>query len=385
MHNKKFLKLLSVVTMMSLSVNMTAGAAQLPGLTSLTAGASAIEGVSFAPTKEVVPSETEQQSGIAIEKKQTSQILAAGAGNLMDAIVVAPEDEDVQDDQEEDVSGTAYGYTNLGVANVEDHLNIRETTEDDSKIVGKMTANAGCEVLEVIGNKAHITSGSVEGYVSTDYLLTGQKAVERAGSVVRNLATVTADGLKVRAQASTEADVVGMVAYGEELEVLEASDGWVKVSYGDEDAYVSADYVTVGKKLKTALNITEFLYGEGVSDVRVALCEYAKQFIGNPYVWGGTSLTKGADCSGFVLSVFQKYGIYLPHSSRAQANMGTKISMNEAKPGDLVFYAKGGRINHVAIYIGGGQVCHASSPKSGIKVSGAYYRTPAKVVRIIQN
>lgn len=385
MHNKKFLKLLSVVTMMSLSVNMTAGAAQLPGLTSLTAGASAIEGVSFAPTNEVVPSETEQQSGIAIEKKQTSQILAAGAGNLMDAIVVAPEDEDVQDDQEEDVSGTAYGYTNLGVANVEDHLNIRETTEDDSKIVGKMTANAGCEVLEVIGNKAHITSGSVEGYVSTDYLLTGQKAVERAGSVVRNLATVTADGLKVRAQASTEADVVGMVAYGEELEVLEASDGWVKVSYGDEDAYVSADYVTVGKKLKTALNITEFLYGEGVSDVRVALCEYAKQFIGNPYVWGGTSLTKGADCSGFVLSVFQKYGIYLPHSSRAQANMGTKISMNEAKPGDLVFYAKGGRINHVAIYIGGGQVCHASSPKSGIKVSGAYYRTPAKVVRIIQN
>ena len=225
----------------------------------------------------------------------------------------------------------------------------------------------------------------MEGYVSTDYLLTGQKAVERAGSVVRNLATVTADGLKVRAQASTEADVVGMVAYGEELEVLEASDGWVKVSYGDEDAYVSADYVTVGKKLKTALNITEFLYGEGVSDVRVALCEYAKQFIGNPYVWGGTSLTKGADCSGFVLSVFQKYGIYLPHSSRAQANMGTKISMNEAKPGDLVFYAKGGRINHVAIYIGGGQVCHASSPKSGIKVSGAYYRTPAKVVRIIQN
>ena len=145
MHNKKFLKLLSVVTMMSLSVNMTAGAAQLPSLTSLTAGASAIEGVSFAPTKEVVPSETEQQSGIAIEKKQTSQILAAGAGNLMDAIVVAPEDEDVQDDQEEDVSGTAYGYTNLGVANVEDHLNIRETTEDDSKIVGKMTANAGCE------------------------------------------------------------------------------------------------------------------------------------------------------------------------------------------------------------------------------------------------
>jgi len=106
-----------------------------------------------------------------------------------------------------------------------------------------------------------------------------------------------------------------------------------------------------------------------VSDVRVELCEYAKQFIGNPYVWGGTSLTKGADCSGFVLSVYAKYGISLPHSSRAQANSGTRISMSEAKPGDLVFYAKGGRINHVGIYIGGGQLVHASSPKTGIRVS----------------
>ena len=115
------------------------------------------------------------------------------------------------------------------------------------------------------------------------------------------------------------------------------------------------------------------------------LCEYAKQFRGNPYVWGGTSLTNGADCSGFVLSIFAKYGIYLPHSSRAQANMGTKISMSEARPGDLVFYSKGGRINHVAIYIGGGQVIHASSPKTGIRITSAYYRTPTTVRRLIQD
>lgn len=372
-----------LVTVMSLSVSMNAGAAQLTGLTSFTAGASAIDGVSLSSPFDLQVAEKDTQTGEVSEKKQTALTLAAGAGSLIDSIVVAPEDEDVQDDQDEDASGMSYGYTRLGVANVEDHLNIRETTDDNSKIVGKMTANAGCEILEIVGNKAHITSGSVEGYVSLDYLLTGQAAIDRAGSVVKNLATVTADGLKVRAQASTEAEVVGMVAYGEELEVLGEADGWVKVSYDEESAYVSAEYVSVGQKLKTALNMTEFLYGEGVSDVRIELCEYAKQFIGNPYVWGGTSLTKGADCSGFVLSVFQKYGIYLPHSSRAQANMGTKISMSEARPGDLVFYAKGGRINHVAIYIGGGQVCHASSPKTGIKVSGAYYRTPAKVVRII--
>ena len=116
------------------------------------------------------------------------------------------------------------------------------------------------------------------------------------------------------------------------------------------------------------------------------LVEYAKQFVGNPYVWGGTSLTKGADCSGFVLSVFKKYGITLSHSSRAQANEGTKISASELKPGDLVFYGNGkGNINHVAIYIGGGQVIHASSPKTGIKISSYKYRTPVKCVRVIHD
>ncbi len=131
--------------------------------------------------------------------------------------------------------------------------------------------------------------------------------------------------------------------------------------------------------------MTEFLYGEGVSDVRVELCEYAKQFLGNRYVWGGTSLTKGCDCSGFTMQILGRYGVGLPHSSRAQAQMGTKISMSEAKPGDLVFYSKGGRINHVAIYIGGGQVIHASSPKTGIRITSAYYRTPTTVRRFLSD
>ena len=131
--------------------------------------------------------------------------------------------------------------------------------------------------------------------------------------------------------------------------------------------------------------LAEEMKALGVSDVRVSLVSYATQFVGNPYVWGGTSLTRGADCSGFVMSVFANYGISLPHSSRAQANCGTKISASDAQPGDLFFYGNGSSINHVAIYIGGGRVVHASSPKSGIKISGAYYRTPVKVVRVINN
>ena len=116
------------------------------------------------------------------------------------------------------------------------------------------------------------------------------------------------------------------------------------------------------------------MYGAGVSDVRMALSNFAKQYIGNPYVWGGTSLTKGADCSGFVLSVFRNYGISLPHSSRAQANCG-----------DLVFYGNRSGINHVAIYVGGGQVVHASNPRVGITISGVSYRSPVKAVRVIKD
>ena len=132
-----------------------------------------------------------------------------------------------------------------------------------------------------------------------------------------------------------------------------------------------------------AVTLTELLYGQGVSDVRVDLVQYAKQFVGNPYVWGGTSLTNGADCSGFTLSIYKKYNVSLPHHAASQAQMGTKVSMSEIQPGDLVFYAKNGNINHVAIYIGNGQVIHASSPKTGIKISSVNYRTPAWARRFL--
>lgn len=362
-------------------------------LTDLNVGAAAIleSGTGQSSGEGAETTDADADSTGAVGNAADEVMVSAGAAFVTDVVpqglelTADEETEDEASDSEEESVGGAYGYTNLGIARVEDHLNVRETADDNSKIVGKMSNDSGCEILEIVGNKAHIVSGSVEGYVSTDYLLTGDGAFAYAKQIVKKLATVSADGLKVRSTPSLDGPVVNLVAYGEELEVVEELDGWVKVLYDDEEAYVSADYVTVGENLKTALNMTEFLYGAGVSDVRVELCEYAKQFLGNPYVWGGTSLTKGADCSGFVLSVYAKYGISLPHSSRAQANMGTAISMSEAKPGDLVFYSKGGRINHVAIYIGGGQVIHASSPKTGIRITSAYYRTPTAVRRLIQD
>lgn len=276
-----------------------------------------------------------------------------------------------------------WGYTNLGIANVSDNLNIRAIGAEDGRLVGKLPKDAACEVLDMDDTWAHISSGNVEGYVSREYLLTGISAKHKAEELATTVAKVTTDSLKVRAEANTDSEVITLVPRGEELEVSAVEGDWVKVLLDDDEVFVSAEYVEVSAELGTAVTMSELLYGQGISDVRVDICQYAKEFIGNPYVWGGTSLTKGTDCSGFVMSVFKKYGVKLPRNSRAQANCGTAIKVSEAKPGDLIFYAKGKTINHVAIYIGNGQVIHASSPKTGIKISNVSYRSPFKAVRIL--
>ena len=110
-----------------------------------------------------------------------------------------------------------------------------------------------------------------------------------------------------------------------------------------------------------------------------SVVNYACQFVGNPYVWGGTSLTNGADCSGFIMSIYAKFGVSLPHSSGAMAGCGRGVSYSEAMPGDIICYA-----GHVAIYMGGGQIVHASNEKDGIKISGnAAYRPIVAVRRVL--
>ncbi len=277
------------------------------------------------------------------------------------------------------------GYTNIAISNVDNNLNIRAEASTDGKLVGKLRNDSACDVVSVDGEWAYITSGEVEGYVKAEYLLTGTEAVDKALELGHTVAKVTADALYVRVEPSTEAEYWTMVPKGEELAVLEELGDWVKVDIDGEEGYVASEFVEVSSQLKTALTITEALYGEGVSDVRMAVCEFAKQYVGNRYVWGGTSLTKGADCSGFVLSVFKNYGVSLPHSSRAQANCGTRISVSDVKPGDLLFYNRGSGIGHVAIYIGGGKIVHASSPSTGIIISNAHYRSPVCAARILQD
>ena len=331
-------------------------------------------------------------TGLTAQAKEANKVqTVAGAGSLFtEAIKDKPTEQEEQASVSENTAevtqeapSTIYGYTNLGIANVEETLNVRETPSADSSMVGKMPKNAAGEILETLDGWYKIQSGDVTGYVSADYLITGEEAAARAEEVKQTIATVKTPTLNVREEPNTECSILALMPQGEELNVLEDLSGWVKVDLDNTNGFISKDYVDISVQLPKAMTMTEVRYGNGVSDVRVDLISYATQFVGNPYVWGGTSLTNGADCSGFTLSIFAKYGVYLPHSSKAQANCGTRISASEAKPGDLFFYGSGSSISHVAIYIGNGQIVHASSKKTGIKISNAFYRSPICVTRVL--
>ena len=276
-------------------------------------------------------------------------------------------------------------YSNIGIANVTDTLNIRKEPSQNASLVGRLPSNAVCNIVSEQDDWAYITSGEVEGYVKASYLATGADARRLAQDSIQTTATVhVSDGnLTVRMEPNENGPVLTAVANGEELEVEEALGKWVKINLDGNIAFVSADYVTIDKSLRTAMSISELIYGSGVNSIRAEICNYAQKFIGNPYVWGGTSLTKGADCSGFVQTIYATYGVSLPRVAAAQATVGRSVSLSDALPGDLVFYSSGGYIDHVGIYIGNGQIVNAASRRSGICIKAVGYRTVTKVTRVL--
>lgn len=301
-----------------------------------------------------------------------------------EAVTDVPDGE-VKADEEtsKNVTSVISEYTVLGVANVTNYLNVREEPTLDGKLLGKLPMNAGCEVLEVLDGWYKISSGNVEGYVSAEFLLTGEEANKRANEAISTVAKVNADMLMVREQPNTECTILTRVAQDEELEVAACLEGWVKVIIDGVEGYVNADYVEVYSTLPKGVTLKELSYGDGISNTVVDLIEYAKQFLGNPYVYGGTSLTNGTDCSGFTMRVYEHFGYSLSRTSREQANNGTRVAISDIQPGDLLFYKHGSTIGHVAIYIGNGQIIHASTERTGIIIGNAFYTTPACATRII--
>ena len=306
---------------------------------------------------------------------------AQGAPQTDDA---SQESEQANEAAQTPTAAQTCGYTNLGMSVISSgNLNIRQEASTDSEVVGILTNHNACELLEDAGDWYKVTSGKVTGYVSKQYLAIGDEAEAIAEQEIKTVATVNTETLNVRAEKSTEAAVLSQVGNSEAFTVNSVADGWVEISVDDSVGYISQDYVTLAQALPTAKTIEQVKYGDGVSDVRASVVSYALQFVGNRYVWGGTSLENGVDCSGFTMRILGKYGVSLPHSSKAQPSCGTKISASDAKPGDLFFYGSGSSISHVAIYIGNGQIVHASNKRDGIKVSNAFYRSPICVARYL--
>ena len=313
-----------------------------------------------------------------------SNVVTASAQGAPQTDDASQESEQANEAAQTPTAAQTCGYTNLGMSVISSgNLNIRQEASTDSEVIGILTNHNACELLEDAGEWYKVTSGKVTGYVNKQYLVTGDEAEAIAEQEIKTVATVNTETLNVRAEKSTEAAVLSQVGNSEAFTVNSVADGWVEISVDDSVGYISQDYVTLAQALPTAKTIEQVKYGDGVSDVRASVVSYALQFVGNRYVWGGTSLEKGIDCSGFTMRILGKYGISLPHSSKAQPSYGTKISASEAKPGDLFFYGSGRSISHVAIYIGNGQIVHASNKRDGIKVSNSYYRNPICVARYL--
>lgn len=316
--------------------------------------------------------------------------------------------------KEEAVKREEAYFTSLVIADVNDYVNVRDLpSEQDGKIVGKLYDNSVGHFIEEENGWYKITSGSCTGYVKGEYCVTGEAAIALAKEVGVRIATVTTTTLKVREEASLESSVLGLVPIEDELVVTEELDGWVKVDIEEGYGYVSTDYVELStefveaeskeeeearlekeRKAREAANAaaaraqaargeTSYRPANPVTEVSgsgtgVDVANYALQFVGNPYVYGGTSLTNGTDCSGFVMRVYENFGVGLPRTSGSQRSSGYDVGgIDNAQPGDIVCYS-----GHVGIYIGNGQIVHASTAKTGIIVSNASYRQILSVRRI---
>lgn len=388
-------------------------------LAPLSAEASTLAGVSTILSDNVSIGDSSKYAGVS--GTVGNYLLSAAELNInaVDKVALSEESNETfalteEQARKEAAKVEAEDISNLCVARVDNYVNVRKSPSKNSKAVGKLYNKNVATILSEEDGWYKIESGKLKGYVCAEYVVVGNgDALKSAG---RLYATVETQSLRVRKKATTESSILGAIPGGEDVVVIDEKEDWVKVSIEEGDGWVSREYIslrmeyTFGEtraqekaRLKkeeaerlaaqqaaqrasnrnsssssNSGNRTHRSYSSPSGSNGAAVAAYALQFKGNPYRWGGSSLTNGTDCSGFVMSVYAAFGISLPHSSRSLRSVGRGVSVDEMQPGDIVCYS-----GHVAIYIGGGQIVHASNRRDGIKVSSAFYKTILCVRRIL--
>lgn len=400
-NNKKILSIGLVAVILSVSLPLSG---QATG--SMVVEEKPLAGITLSLDRycETVMESAQEDAKQAQEEEKNEQVVATGA--------LPQQETKTENKQSTDEKKIKLNYKNLGIANVDTYLNVRKHGKESSKIVGKMTKNAGCEVLSVKNGWAKIQSGKVKGYVKAKYILRGEEAQKKALKVARLKAIVKTETLNVRYLPSTDARIYDQISEDEDYTVEKENlsvafikqyiakhcskkdvsgvdksamyddlKNWVMLSIDDEKVFISKDFISLKYKLNHAVTIKEEKK-KSSSSKSSSIVSYAMQFLGNRYVWGGTSLTNGTDCSGFTMGIYRHFGYSLPRTSSAQAAATRSVSRGDVRVGDLFFYGSGS-VSHVALYIGNGQIIHASNARDGIKISSAYYRQPLKIGRVM--
>ena len=401
------------------AIVMVAGTAKIHAGTVATEKPMAGINLSLDKYSDAVLAEQEKEETEEQETEVTAEQLTSKSAAAITTLETTEKSSDKKEKKEISHLKLNLKYDRLGVAKVDSYLNVRNKPGESSKIVGKMTKNSGCNIYKINKGWAKIVSGKVKGYVKASYLVKDKQAEELAKKIANLRISVNTETLNVRYLPSTDARIYDQISEEDEYDIYKRDltkswlkkyiskhckksdlknidtkemynnlENWMCISIDNEKAFVSKDFVKVTFNLDRAVSINESgLTSKTSSDSSDSsnltnMVNYAMQFLGNPYVWGGTSLTNGTDCSGFVMRIYQHFGYSLPRTSAAQAGATKTVSSGDVRPGDLFFYGSGG-VSHVAMYIGNGQIIHASNPRTGIKISSAYYRTPIKIGRVI--
>ena len=331
-------------------------------------------------------SETEASETEAETEKETTAETETKAAETETAETKAAEPEKTQQDK-----ASAASYTD-----------VNETVWATYSVSIRSAASTDADKLDVLVGSYSITRTGVgdngwskvdyngqTGYIKSEYLTTTKPAAasdstqQTTEKKQETKETVYATaGVNIRAKASADANKIGTLAAGGSItRTGKTSNGWSRVDYNGQTGYIKSDYLTTTKP--TVTSNTTASSTSSSSSLGQQIADFAVQYVGYPYVYGGNSLTNGVDCSGFTQQVYLHFGYSIPRRASIQATVGTSVAISDLQPGDLVFYGDSEGVGHVVIYIGNGKVVHASTPSKGIIISDLYYRTPMCAKRII--